>query len=86
MLLQVSQKRSSILPDLLADFCRPELQGGRFYSNTLGLRDITKPEELLPLHIPCLRTALDAAVRIQGKSLSFLCGPLDFLTDLRSHA
>ncbi|GAA5840845.1 hypothetical protein JCM3766R1_000900 [Sporobolomyces carnicolor] len=42
------------------------LQGGRFYSNTLGLRDITKPEELLPMHMPCLRTALDAAVRIQG--------------------
>ncbi|GAA5925347.1 Zn(II)2Cys6 transcription factor [Sporobolomyces koalae] len=42
------------------------LQGGRFYSNTLGLRDITKAEELLPIHMPCLRTALDAAVRIQG--------------------
>ncbi|GAA6061956.1 hypothetical protein JCM10212_001998 [Sporobolomyces blumeae] len=42
------------------------LQGGRFYSNTLGLRDITKAEELLPIHMPCLRIALDAAVRIQG--------------------
>ncbi|GAA5888225.1 hypothetical protein JCM5296_000238 [Sporobolomyces johnsonii] len=42
------------------------LQGGRFYTNTLGLRDITNTEELLPIHMPCLRTALDAAVRIQG--------------------
>ncbi|CEQ39484.1 SPOSA6832_01004, partial [Sporobolomyces salmonicolor] len=40
--------------------------GGRFYTNTLGLRDITNTEELLPIHMPCLRTALDAAVRIQG--------------------
>ncbi|GAA5864496.1 hypothetical protein JCM8547_005561 [Rhodosporidiobolus lusitaniae] len=42
------------------------LQGGRFYINTLGLRDITKAEELMPEHLGCLRTALDAAVRIQG--------------------
>lgn len=42
------------------------LQAARFYMNTLGLRDVTSAEELLPIHLPCLRTALDAAVRIQG--------------------
>ncbi|GAA5909699.1 hypothetical protein JCM6882_008468 [Rhodosporidiobolus microsporus] len=43
------------------------LQGGRFYINSgWGLRDITKAEELMPEHLGCLRTALDAAVRIQG--------------------
>ncbi|GAA5983150.1 hypothetical protein JCM10908_000173 [Rhodotorula pacifica] len=42
------------------------LQAARFYMNTLGLRDVTSSDELLPIHHPCLRTALDAAVRIQG--------------------
>ncbi|BGO99688.1 hypothetical protein NBRC10513v2_003916 [Rhodotorula toruloides] len=42
------------------------LQAARFYANTFGLRDITSSDQLLPIHMPCLRTALDAAVRIQG--------------------
>ncbi|KPV74762.1 uncharacterized protein RHOBADRAFT_53707 [Rhodotorula graminis WP1] len=42
------------------------LQSARFFVNTLGLRDITSAEEFLPIHLPFLRTALDAAVRIQG--------------------
>ncbi|TNY19703.1 hypothetical protein DMC30DRAFT_290247 [Rhodotorula diobovata] len=42
------------------------LQSARFFANTLGLRDITSAEEFLPIHLPFLRTALDAAVRIQG--------------------
>lgn len=42
------------------------LQAARFYMNTLGLRDVTSSDELLPIHLPCLRTALDAAVRVQG--------------------
>lgn len=43
------------------------LQAARFYANTFGLRDITSSDQLLPIHMPCLRTALDAAVRIQGE-------------------
>ncbi|BGP16254.1 hypothetical protein JCM10213_007697 [Rhodosporidiobolus nylandii] len=42
------------------------LQSGRFFLNTLGLRDITRADELQPQHLGCLRNALDAAVRIQG--------------------
>ncbi|GAA5985118.1 hypothetical protein JCM11641_006363 [Rhodosporidiobolus odoratus] len=42
------------------------LQSGRFYMNSMGLRDITRPEELLPHHLGFLRTALDGAVRIQS--------------------
>ncbi|GAA5820321.1 hypothetical protein JCM11251_005573 [Rhodosporidiobolus azoricus] len=43
------------------------LQGGRFYINSgWGLRDISKADELMPEHLGYLRTALDAAVRIQG--------------------
>ncbi|GAA6019916.1 hypothetical protein JCM10207_003335 [Rhodosporidiobolus poonsookiae] len=42
------------------------LQAARFYANTLCLSDITTAEQLLPMHLSCLKTALDAAVRIQG--------------------
>lgn len=46
------------------------LHSGRFFANTLSLRDITSSEQLLPIHLPLLRTALDAAVRIQGAPIS----------------
>ncbi|GAA6034013.1 hypothetical protein JCM8097_000649 [Rhodosporidiobolus ruineniae] len=43
------------------------LQGGRFYTNCLLLKDITTAEEALqPERLMCLRTALDAAVRMQA--------------------
>ncbi|ORY83491.1 hypothetical protein BCR35DRAFT_64123 [Leucosporidium creatinivorum] len=42
------------------------LQSARFFANTRGLRDISSSAELAPIHLPFLRNALDAAVRIQG--------------------
>ncbi|SCV71051.1 BQ2448_3813 [Microbotryum intermedium] len=38
---------------------------GRFYINTLGLRDITSPEEVQPIQMPVIKSAIKAAFEVQ---------------------
>ncbi|KAM0745961.1 hypothetical protein T439DRAFT_146000 [Meredithblackwellia eburnea MCA 4105] len=49
---------------MLASFAM-QLQAGKFYINTLGLRDITAPEEVTAVQLPVVRASILAATEIQ---------------------
>jgi len=48
-----------------------QLYVGRFYINTLGLRDISSQAEVLEEQLPVLKTAIHAAIKIQGIALTY---------------
>ncbi|SGY80296.1 BQ5605_C008g05351 [Microbotryum silenes-dioicae] len=49
---------------MIASF-KMQCEVGRFYINTLGLRDITSPEEVQPIQMPVIKSAIKAAFEVQ---------------------
>lgn len=48
-----------------------QLYAGKFYITTLGLRDITSPEEVTAVQLPVVKASIKAATEIQHTAATY---------------